>query len=144
MSTSTFQILTLLIIVGFVAIGASAAYEEGATPERVTDEPVTVDYDVESSVAVDGLSYNESVSIEANGVTLTAGVDYSWNAETGNVTWFNTTATSDGDSGTIDYTAQTTTDESKGLATIGTIFAVALALLALLAAGWGAIGSVVG
>jgi len=88
-------------------LGANAAYasDDATTLESVTNESVTVNYSVDSQV---NASYprvfldNETIT-DSGGATLTEGTDYDWNTSTGNITWYNTLQTSEGEQAHIDY-----------------------------------------
>lgn len=131
MGDSYFGGLVLLVIVGLIVVAVPAAMADGAEPNDVTGETIIVDYDKQTSVEHTGVEYNETVTIEANGATLEAGTDYDWHASTGNVTWYNTTATSNGDDGTIDYTVYQVSETSRSLGQISAIILWALAFCAL-------------
>jgi len=139
MGDSKFGALVILVIVGFIVGVFPAALADGATTTTVTDESITVDYQNTTSVAEDGVSYNQTVTITVDGTTLTDGTDYDWNATTGAVTWYNTSATSDGETALIDYGVEQVTESSRQLADITTILLVVLALIFTLIMGMTAI-----
>lgn len=139
MGDSKFGALVILIVVGFLVGVAPAALADGAQTTAVTDESITVDYQNTTSVAENGVSYNASVTITADGTTLSEGTDYDWNATTGAVTWYNTSSTSDGQEALIDYGVDQLTDESRQLAQISKILLVILALIFTLIMGMTAI-----
>lgn len=139
MGDSKFGALVILVIVGFIVGVFPATLADGATTTTVTDESITVDYQNTTSVAEDGVSYNQTVTITVDGTTLTDGTDYDWNATTGAVTWYNTSATSDGETALIDYGVEQVTESSRQLADITTILLVVLALIFTLIMGMTAI-----
>lgn len=101
-------VIALLLLVGIgVAWSAGAAYQD--TPEEVhTTENETIVVDYQNKTAVDAPDYaltfydNESV-YNSSGAELVEGTDYTWNTSTGEVTWKNTSSTSDGENATITY-----------------------------------------
>jgi len=144
MGDTKFGALVLIIVLGAIVALGPAALAEGAVVVAVTDESITVDYDREVSVNESGLEYNESVTITNDGTTLQEGADYEWNATTGNVTWYNTTSTSEGDEAQIDYEYEAVTEESQQLAQLISIFEIPLALLVLLLLGMSTVKAVNG
>jgi len=144
MGDTKFGALVLIIVLGAIVALGPAALAEGAVVVAVTDESITVDYDREVSVNESGLEYNEPVTITNDGTTLQEGTDYEWNATTGNVTWYNTTSTSEGDQAEIDYEYEAVTEESQQLAQLVSIFEIPLALLVLLLLGMSTVKAVNG
>lgn len=135
MGDTKFGALIILLVIGFVVGVLPGAIADGAELTEVPDEQLTVDYDAESSVAVDGDFYSETVEIEKTGTPLEAGTDYFWNNDEGNVSWNDTTATTDGDTVTINYTAFAVSQTSEGIAALISVFEVPLALFGLLLLG---------
>lgn len=143
-TTSRFGALVLFVVIGFLVAVGPAALADGATPEAVTDEPLTVDYSAPSQVAETGISYNGTVTITNGGTALEAGEDYDWNATTGTVEWYNTSATTEGDVVDIDYTVYDTTEGTDGLADMSRIWLIPLALIAAAILGLAALRAVRG
>jgi len=142
MADSKFGALVLIITIGFIVAGLPAALAEGAVSNSVGNEPITVDYSNESSVDESGVDYNSSVTITADGTTLEDGTDYVWDDSTGNVTWNDTAATTDGEQAYISYDVEQITDESNQLARIVSAYTLPLALLVLLILGLSAYAAV--
>lgn len=135
MGDTKFGALVILVLIGVTVGVLPAAMADGASETTVTDEELTVDYDAESSVAESGDFYSEIVEIDNAGTTLEAGTDYTWNNEIGNVTWIDTTATTEGDTVAINYSAFDIDQEADGIAALVSLFQVPLALLGLLVLG---------
>lgn len=136
MGDTKFGALVLILVLGFLVAVGPAALADGATPTAVEDESLTVDYDTESNVSESGLEYGSNVTVQnSTGATLQDGTDYEWDATAGNVTWINTSATSEGELATIDYEVEQVSNESKQLADIVGILTLPLALLILLVLG---------
>lgn len=135
MGDSKFGALVLLVLVGVVVGVLPAALADGAVPQAVGNEPITVDYSQPVSVDEDGVTYNETVTVRNSAGTELADTDYDWNATTGEVDWINTTATADGEQAHIDYTVNQITSTSQQLAQFIDIWTVPLALLAMLVLG---------
>jgi len=136
MGDTKFGALVLILVLGFLVAVGPAALADGATPTDVQDESLTVDYDTESNVSETGLEYGSNVTItNATGAALQGGTDYEWDATVGNVTWYNTSATSEGELATNHYDVKQGSDENKQLADIVGILTLPLALLILLILG---------
>jgi hypothetical protein len=99
-----------------------------------TNETATVDYDTDTQLAADGTEYVVE-SIQASSGQLTAGEDYTVDEDTGTVDWLNTSATTDGESVDVFYTAlQPESDTQQGrdiLATAGVWVGFALLISAM-------------
>lgn len=121
---SYFGAVVLAVIVAFLSVVGPVALIDGATANNVANEAITVDYSQETSVDEDGVDYDESVNVTADGQELEAGTDYEWSSTNGNVTWFDTAATSDGQEAFIDYTVYQVTGTSSqiGQLTAGLLF----------------------
>lgn len=145
MGDTKFGALVLIIILGFVVGVLPAALADGAEPTPVENEELTVDYENESSVAQDGDFYSETLNIQdQNNDDLEEDVDYIWHPGRGNVTWIDTTATTEGEFVDINYTAFTVTDESRSLSQLVSLFTLPLGLLVALLLGgtaWQAVKS---
>lgn len=88
--------------------GVQAGYDNALEDYSVTDEAATVDYTQETNLSKSGTaeSFNDTITVTANGSELVEGTDYEWYPSRGNVSWINSTATSSGDAASIDYTYQ--------------------------------------
>lgn len=95
----------LILFITVVLVGLNVtADDHSRSVTEVTGESITVDYSQPTPVDIDAVRYSDTVTItNADDNTLTAGIDYTWNASTGEVTWINTPATTDGDPVSIDY-----------------------------------------
>lgn len=141
-----FAVLSLFTVT--ILLGANAAYAspDATTLGSVANEQLTVNYSVESGV--DEPQYvrtyldNETI-VDSGGTTLTEGTDYEWNTSVGNVTWIDTTETSEGETVTIDYAYRQPTDGTRLTAGIMGIFGGLIGVL-LLVAGVGAMWDITG
>jgi hypothetical protein len=131
-----FTILIVFVGLGILfAGGVNVGYEQSWPETEVTNESITVDYSAPVAVQSqpDPVRYNDTVTIEnATGDVLTAGTDYAWNETSGEVTWFDTNATTDGETAYIDYQYYTPTESQAaggGLMQIGGIGLVLLLFL---------------
>jgi hypothetical protein len=138
MSNDLFGVIALIIILGVGAVAFAPAYADGADRQSVTNESITVDYSGPQSVAESGLEYDDTVSVtNSSGAELAAGTDYDWNATAGNVTFQNTSATSDGETATISYQYREASAQHETRAGIAGFVGQALTwLLVLLAGGY--------
>jgi len=113
---STYTVLIVLIGVGLLfAGGMNVAYQHSGTQYTIANETHTVDYTADSSVNTPErtFSHDNTVSVTANGSTLSRGTDYEWNSSTGTLTWLNTTATSEGDTALVDYAYEAPTEGTQ-------------------------------
>jgi hypothetical protein len=85
--------------------GTPLAYEETATVSY------TGDYTVSENATIEG--YGETVTVTVDGQSLTATDDYTWDADTGTLSFVNSSATASGDDATIQYRAYQRTQETQ-------------------------------
>jgi hypothetical protein len=112
---STYVVLIVLIGVGLLFAGSlNAAYQATGQQYTIDNESHVINYTTESSVDAPAytFSYNDTITVTANGSTLTAGTDYEWNASVGNITWLNSTQTANGDNALVDYGYQAPTEDT--------------------------------
>ena len=134
MSNDFFGVVALLVILGIGAVAFVPAYTAGGEPVSVVNESVTVDYSTAQSVDESGLQYEDSVTVHnASGDVLDAGTDYEWNETTGDVTFLNSSATTDGESAAISYQYRQTSAEHDAVAwttnALGTVLTWGLIIL---------------
>jgi hypothetical protein len=102
-SIGTYASVFILLVIGALAAGAAF---NGSTHVFVESDNVTVNYSTPQAVDTDQPAEtfhdNETVSNQS-GSTLTEGTDYDWNTSTGEVTFYNTSATSEGNTATVDF-----------------------------------------
>lgn len=140
---SYFGAVVLLVLVAFLAAVGPAALADGAQETAVGNEPIAVEYDHQTSVEDDGIEYDEDVDVRnGDGDELVEGTDYDWHASTGNVTWIDTAATTEGETARVDYAVAQTSDVSLGIAEIVAGLLVVTALVALWIIGANAIDGV--
>lgn len=101
------QVAVVILLLTLSVPALATAYDYAGTPYEY-EETLTVDYTTPSQVsegatATEGYGSNETITV--GGTQLVEGDDYRWNKSSGEVTWLNTSATSDGDSATITYRA---------------------------------------
>lgn len=99
-------LIVLLLGVFMLGVGGmQAGYDNATESFEITGEAATVDYDQETSLSKSGEaeSFNESITVTVDGSELAEGTDYEWHPSRGNVSWINTSATTEGDSASIDY-----------------------------------------
>lgn len=143
MGDSKFGALVLFAIVGFLVAAGGAALADGAQPTTYYNESVTVDYGNETNVSETGVGYHDEVTVYNSAEEeLTSGEDYGWNATAGNLTWFDTAATTDGEEAAVTYTVDQLTEASERYARIVDTLKIPLALLAALLLGIAAIKGV--
>lgn len=108
------QVAVVILLLGLAVPGLSTAYDYAGTPIEYS-ETVTVDYNNESSVSENATveGYGKSPTITVGDTELVEGTDYDWDSSSGNVTWYNTSNTTDGDTATIQYVAYQRTGESE-------------------------------
>lgn len=113
---STYVVLLVLIGVGLLFAGSlNVAYQQSGQQHTVENETHTIDYTAESSVNAPerAFSYNNTVTVAANGSTLSRGTDYEWNSSTGTLTWLNSTATTEGDTALVNYAYEAPTEGTQ-------------------------------
>lgn len=100
---STYAGVVILLVVGVLATGA--AYSD-ATHVYAESETQSVDYSAAVAVSpeqsVDAFRDNETV-LNASGSQLVEGTDYDWNTTSGEVTFYNTSNTTEGADATVEY-----------------------------------------
>jgi len=102
-----FTATVLLMGLGLLfAGGINTTTDQAREQTTVTNESITVNYS--DAVLVEqrpeSVEYGDSVTVyNASGAELVAGTDYAWDASNGAVEWFNTNATTDGETAAITY-----------------------------------------
>jgi len=103
--TRVFNIAVLVLFVGILALGVNVAYDDAGVEHDVTNESITVDYAQNVSVDTDADEYGTDPTVRnSSGAVLEAGMDYTWDADAGSVSWQNTSSTTDGEEASISYT----------------------------------------
>lgn len=97
----------IVVILGvFLLLGAglNVGYEQAEEAYTVENESILIDYSQEVSVnTTDVNGYNETVDIYYNSTELADGTDYEWYEDRGNVSWYNTTSTTERETAMITY-----------------------------------------
>lgn len=108
------QVAVVILLLALSVPALATAYDYAGTPFEY-EESLTVDYNNASSVSenatLEGYGDDPTV-VNSSGTTLVEGTDYDWNTSSGEVTWYNTTNTTDGESADIDYRAYQYTGET--------------------------------
>jgi hypothetical protein len=132
-----FTILIVFLGLGILfAGGMNTGYDNASTEYDVVNESITVDYSATVSVDESGESYSDTVDVyNDSGAELTDGTDYDWNATDGNVTWFNTSATVDGETATISYSYTAKSGQTTAMGTVIKVSGIGLTFIAFLLVG---------
>lgn len=133
-------VVVTVIFVGAVNLGAGA--EE--VRETADNESITVDYDNGTSVytPADAVNVSETVTVRnSSGDELTAGTDYGWHPENQSLTWYDTPATTDGETATVTYDYGRPADTTRDIRQVLQPLATIVGLLLFVAAG-GAVVSI--
>lgn len=121
------QVAVVVVLLGLSAPALATAHDYAGTPYEYTEE-LSVDYSSSTAVSETATreGYGRNVTIVVDGTTLERGVDYEWNATSGEVTWSNASATTDGETATITYRAYQRTPQTQAawttLAPLTTLF----------------------
>lgn len=114
------QVAVVILLLGLAVPALATAHEQAGTPVEY-EEMLTVDYNTPSAVnensTVENYGDDPTLTNSSNG-QLVAGTDYEWNATSGEVTWFNTSNTTSGESVDIIYRAHQRTGETQAAWTI--------------------------
>lgn len=131
----TVLIVTLGVFMLFVG-GMNAGYENSLEEYPIENESATIDYSTEYSVTNSNIAegFNETVTIYANNTTLESSSDYDWNSTSGNVTWYNTTTTTENETAYINYIYYDHPEETTFGYNVMYIASVGIALLVLFVA----------
>lgn len=140
MKGNLWHVIVVALFLAILLPAVNLGYQATAQTAPSTTTTVTVDYSQPSTIDAGDdrlLSYldNETITVTDTNTTLTDGTDYQWNTSTGQLTWLNSTATSDGDTATLQYAyryrGETTTDIAGFLQPWGRIIGVFLLVTAL-------------
>jgi hypothetical protein len=135
MANDLFGVVALLVILGIGGVALGPAAVSGGELVEVAGEPVTVDYSGTVAVDESGQRYADRVTVRnASGAELDRRTDFTWNATAGNLTFSNTSATTAGNTATVDYQYRQQTPLVTGIAeiinTLGVVIAWGLLILA--------------
>lgn len=114
-SDTIVQLAVVILLLGLAVPTLATAHSDAGTPFEFEDS-VTVSYS--GSVSVGATSTSEGYGgaptlVNATGTTLVAGTDYSWDSDTGEISFQQTANTTSGESITITYRAYQRTDETE-------------------------------
>jgi len=136
MTNSIWGVLVLIVALVFLVPAVSGAYTDTTSTQERINESVTIQYDEPIPVDGRGVSYYDNETVKDDGGNiLTEGTDYTWNTDTGELTWLNTTATTEGQVGTITYTYEGAQGRNDYLTTIIGPLTFAFPFLLVLGAG---------
>lgn len=100
-------VLVVVVVLAMFLPAAEGAFDASAETRAVTNESITVDYanetPVDAPAATVGFSDHVTIHNSSDAQLVGNGTDYDWNATTGNVSWINTTNTTDGETAAISY-----------------------------------------
>lgn len=133
---TTYAAIVVLLVVGVLAAGS--AYQT-ATHIYSDTEQVNVSYGatvpVHPSQPAESYLDNETLT-NVSGTDLIEGEDYDWNTTTGEITFYNTSATKNEDTATINYSYQGHSDRAlMGRGVLSTVYKITAVGLLLGAAG---------
>lgn len=134
--TSVWTLAVVFLFIVTVLPGLNFAANDNTTVLTVENESLTVNYSDPSAVdpAEEALGFEPNATVfNASGAELANGTDYEWRPSNGTVAWFNTTATTDGESASITYEYTTRTSRTRQLNVIMGIIAEVWPLLILFA-----------
>lgn len=104
-AVNTLVVVGALLIIGLVVI--SSVYAASPTETHaVDDENVTVDYQNKQQLdpGEEVFSWSDTITVNASdGTTLTEGTDYEYYSNNGSIQFLNTSATTEGNTATVDY-----------------------------------------
>lgn len=136
MKGNVWTVFATIIFLALVLTTVNIGYESATTTKTIQNETVTVDYDEHISVDLNATSYKDNEkAYNKTEDRLEEGTDYDWNTKTGNISFFNTSATEEGQNATITYTgfvrSQSTDNVASILGSIAPFLVFALILFAV-------------
>lgn len=138
-SRGLFTILVVFLGLGILfAGGVNTGVDNAVKDYAVVNETMTVNYAQPVPVAEQpaDAQYSDTITVyNAAGAELTNGTDYEWDPGAATVTWFNTTATSDGETALVSYDYQNQPEQNGAMAGVFNVGGIALTLIALLLVG---------
>lgn len=111
---SVAQLAVVVLLLMLAVPTLATAHELAGTPiayEETTTVSYTADYSVSENATVEG--YDETVTVSVDGQSLNATTDYTWDADAGMLSFVNSSATTTGDTATVEYRAYQRTPETQ-------------------------------
>lgn len=139
MKGNLWQVIVVALALALLLPVANAGLERTAFSENQTDQALVVDYNDSSELSVqpsgDVYEY-ESVTVEQNSTTLTAGSDYEFNASDGAIYWINDSSNSiiEGLEANASYEYLTHDQDTQAVSDVAGQLAVPLGFLLLMVA----------
>lgn len=115
---------SMAVVAVFLAVvlpAANIGYYNATSTSTVFNESGTVDYSQPVAVNNTDLTVrylNNETVYDKNGQELIEGTDYDWNTSSGEITFYDTVSTNDGENFTIDYAYETRTDTTTDIAAL--------------------------
>lgn len=111
-SIAQLAVVILLLVLAVPAL--ATAYDYAGTPFDQSED-LTVDYTDGSQVSANATleGYDDPEIVTQDGTTLVEGDDYAFDESSGDVTWYNTSNTSSGDTVTAEFVAYQRTAETQ-------------------------------
>jgi hypothetical protein len=115
---SVAQLAVVLLLLILAVPTLATAYERAGTPHAF-EEQVTVEYSSTTTVSANATAegYGTEPTITVDGTVLNDSA-YDWDASAGEITWYNTSQTTDGQQATIEYRAYQRTAETEAAWTV--------------------------
>ena len=137
MKGNLWMIVVVVVFVGFfLTMSVNLGFEQATTPESTENETTTVEYGTGVSLtSANAVEYYDNETIRNDSFyELREGTDYEFNTTTGNVTFYNTTHTSEGEAVFASYTYEARDTAAKNSSQVLGIFAPLFGLFIALAA----------
>lgn len=137
MKSNLFALVAVAVLGAVLLQAAGLGYENQAysPTERVVNESITVDYSQPIAVNVDASRYRDNEVLYNKSTTrLNEGIDYTWNTTSGEVSWSNTSRTTDLSTAYITYTPLNHSDSTQDTKGLLASFSPILGLLTMIAA----------
>jgi hypothetical protein len=130
-------VVVVVFVAVFLSIGVNLGFEQATLPKYVDNETMTVEYSTEVSfTSANAVEYYDNETIRNDSYyELEEGTDYDFNTTTGNVTFYNTTHTSEGEAAFASYSYEArdaaAKNSSQVLSIFGPLFGLFIALVAV-------------
>jgi len=111
-SVAQLAVVVLLLMLSVPTL--ATAHELAGTPLEY-EETATVDYAADYSVSQNATveGYGETVTVTVDGQALNASEDYTWDEASGTLSFVNSSATTAGNTATVEYQAYQRTQETQ-------------------------------
>jgi len=108
----------VLLLLLAAAPAVNIAYAGAGVSQPIVNESMSVDYGAPVPVQTNATAYGDDFTVTSDGATLSPGTDYRWHQANGTVEFYNTTATTDGGTVLVDYSARERTAATEQFATL--------------------------